>query len=136
LERCWIAHVMLYMQGHFVYREIPLSCLLGIRQDQHACCVMINNYFCIFTFNKATITGIFLFHLDPHCCLPDINLVLFIFICVFYNNIKCIWGVQKNNMRAMFLNVLKPGINSMRYDVLEKEILYVTVKQQVELFRE
>jgi len=36
----------------------------------------------------------------------------------------------------MFLNVLKPGINSMRYDVLEKEILYVTVKQQVELFRE
>ena len=39
-------------------------------------------------------------------------------------------------MRAMFLNVLKPGINSMQYDVLEKEILYVTVKQQVELFRE
>lgn len=136
MERCWIAHVMLYMQGNFVYREIPLSCLLGIRQEQHACCVMINNYFCIFNFNKATTTGIFLFHLDPQCCLPDINLVLFILILYvyFYNNIKCIWEVQKNNMRAMFLNVLKPGMNSMRYDVLEKEMLYV--KRQVELFRE
>ena len=37
-------------------------------------------------------------------------------------------------MRAMFLNVLKPGMNSMWYDVLEKEMLYV--KRQVELFRE